>query len=62
MCVNSVKIIFADENDRQLLQCGKIQTFVKDALVCRPVAKEADNNGVLYFEALKRKHNRPRLE
>src|SRR4030095_1565597 len=50
MGMNRVKIILAYKNNRQLLQCGKIQTFVKDSLVCRPVSEEADHNSVLSLQ------------
>ena len=45
--VDGVAVVFADEEDRQLLEDGEVQALGEDAFLGRPVAEEADHDRVL---------------
>src|SRR4029434_2573666 len=46
-CAHGEKVVFTNENDRQLVQRGEIQRFVERPLIDRAVAEEAERHAIL---------------
>src|SRR6267143_1638003 len=45
-CAHRKKIIFADENDRQFVEGGQIQCFMKGTLIDRAVSEKTERQAV----------------
>src|SRR5438105_299188 len=45
-CTHGEKVIFADENDRQFVEGGEIQCFVKSALIDRAISEKTKGEAV----------------
>ena len=45
-CAHGEKVVFTNENDRQLVQCSQVQRFVKRTLINRPISEEAERDAI----------------
>ena len=59
-CAHGEEVVFANENDRQLVERGQIERFVEGSLVDRPIAEEAKRDPV--FTAVLRGEGHPGRE
>src|SRR5215468_10973433 len=51
MGMNGIKIVLAHKNDRQLLERGEVQTFIKDPLVRCSVSEETNYDRILFLQS-----------
>src|SRR3954467_3923753 len=50
MCMNGIKIILTDKNNRHLFEGGEIQTLIKNALFGSSITKKTDDQSLVPLE------------